>query len=75
MAERSVDGYYWLKFNVEDNICSQCNQPIKEGEDIFVDAEGVFKKSKGMIKIRNISIYHYGCIIDIGGSGLRPEDY
>lgn len=68
MAEKDIDGHYRLKFNIEDNTCSQCDQPIEDGEDIFVDAEGVFRKSMGFIKIRNVCIYHYRCIVDVNAN-------
>jgi len=69
IAQKDVDGNFWLEHASQDNLCPQCNRPIEDGSAIFMDAEGRFYRSKGVISIRNICIYHLECIID-----LKPED-
>ena len=62
MAEKDVNGNYWLYFN-DSYICSECNKPINDDDKIFIDGIGKFHKSKGMIEMGDVNIYHYKCII------------
>ena len=62
MAEKDVNGSYWLYFE-ESYTCSQCNKPINDQDKIFIDGIGTFHKSKRMIELKDVCIYHYDCII------------
>lgn len=77
-ARKDRFGKYWLKVK-GNNICSQCNKPIKDGDKIFVDADGQYHEKLGSIEISNVCIYHYNCIISDDSSEddepLKPEDY
>jgi len=77
MAQKNINGKYWLIFAEDDDICSQCEKPIKDGDKIFVDADGVYHKNKSMIEIGDVNIYHYDCIIEGNPKDSEPkrEDY
>lgn len=72
MSQKDVNGNYWLTFEGEDDVCSQCDKPIKEGDKIFVDAEGIYHKNKNMIEISDVSIYHYNCIVEATPADREP---
>jgi len=72
MAQKDVNGNYWITYDGEDDICSQCEKPIIDGAKIFVDADGIYHKNKQMIEIGGVSIYHYNCIIETE-SNNSPE--
>ncbi|MHA1377178.1 MAG: hypothetical protein ACTSRG_02235 [Candidatus Helarchaeota archaeon] len=62
MAEKDVNGSYWLYFE-DSYICSECNKQINDQDKIFVDGIGNFHKSKRMIEVKDVRIYHHKCLI------------
>ncbi len=72
MAQKDVNGMYWLTYVGDDDICSQCEKPIKEGDKIFVDADGIYHKNKQMIEIGELNIYHYNCIVEAVSADREP---
>ncbi len=62
MTEKDKSGNYYLTFD-GSNICSQCEKPIIHGDRIFTDATGTYLKNDNVIKIQDVNIYHYKCII------------
>ncbi len=55
MAEKDVNGNYWLHFK-DSYICSECNKPINDDEEIFIDGIGRLHKSREMIEMRDVTI-------------------
>ena len=45
-------------------ICSECDQLVEEGEEIFMDAVGILQSSKGVLEVEDICIYHRKCILE-----------
>ncbi|MBD3255744.1 MAG: hypothetical protein GF383_11675 [Candidatus Lokiarchaeota archaeon] len=62
MHNKDINGFYYLE-SEKDYICSQCSQAIKNEDKIFIDAVGMFLKGEGLIKIKDLCVYHYKCII------------
>ena len=69
MAQKDVNGSYWLEASGIDNIYSQCDRPIKDGDKIFIDADGIYHKNKKMIEV-----YHYNCIVETSSEDSKPEN-